>query len=168
MGRYLKFGSNDVFKSRLPQTLKTRVFNQCVLPVLTYACETWTLTVETIHRLKVAQRSMERAMLGISLRDRIKNEDVRQRTKVTDIGRRAAQLQWQWAGHICRRDDDRWSQRVLHWRPRTGSRSAGRPAARWSDIIKKTAGPTWTRSAASRSTWKTMQEAYVQQWTLIC
>ncbi|CAG9093618.1 unnamed protein product [Plutella xylostella] len=67
------------------KSLKTKVFNQCVLPVMTYGAETWTLTVGLVHRFKVAQRAMERAMLGVSLMDRIRNEVIRQRTKVTDI-----------------------------------------------------------------------------------
>ncbi|CAH2241350.1 jg15550 [Pararge aegeria aegeria] len=46
---------------------------------------------------------MERAMLGISLRDKIRNEVIRQRTKVTDIAFRVSILKWQWAGHVCRR-----------------------------------------------------------------
>jgi hypothetical protein len=43
---------------------------------------------------KVAQRGMERAM-----RDRIRNQVIRQRTKVTDIAHRISMLKWQWAGN---------------------------------------------------------------------
>ncbi|KAJ8733714.1 hypothetical protein PYW07_014265 [Mythimna separata] len=50
-----------------------------------------------IRRLKVTQRAMERAMLGVTLRDHIRNEDIRKRTKVTNIARRIAKLKWQWA-----------------------------------------------------------------------
>jgi hypothetical protein len=35
-----------------------------------------------LDEVKVAERFMERAMLGVSLRDRIRNEVIRQRTKV--------------------------------------------------------------------------------------
>ncbi|KAI8439764.1 hypothetical protein MSG28_013451 [Choristoneura fumiferana] len=66
-----------------------------------------------MRKLKVTQRAMERAMLGVSLRDRIRNDDIRSRTKVTDIARRIAKLKWQWAGHIARRTDGRWGQKVL-------------------------------------------------------
>ncbi|CAG9103151.1 unnamed protein product [Plutella xylostella] len=31
-----------------------------------------------------------------------------------------SKLKWQWAGHIARRTDGRWSRRVLKWRPRSG------------------------------------------------
>jgi hypothetical protein len=73
-----------------------------------------------IRRLNVTQRAMERAMLGVSLRDRIRNDDIRKRTKVTDIAPRIADLKWQWIGHIARRTDGRWGGKVLEWRPRTG------------------------------------------------
>ena len=44
-------------------------------------------------------------MLGVSLRDRIRNDEIRRRTKVTDIAQRIACLKWQWAGYIARRTD---------------------------------------------------------------
>ncbi|XP_038220578.1 glucose dehydrogenase [FAD, quinone]-like [Zerene cesonia] len=61
---------------------------------------------------------MERAMLGISLRDQVRNEAIRQRTKVIDIAQQISSLKWQWAGHMCRRTDNRWGTHVLEWRPR--------------------------------------------------
>ncbi|CAH2270058.1 jg16518 [Pararge aegeria aegeria] len=73
--------------------------------VMTYGSETWSLTMGLIRRLRVTQRAMERAMLGVSLRDRIRNVEIRRRTKVTDIAKRVAKLKWQWAGHIVRRKD---------------------------------------------------------------
>ncbi|KAG7295523.1 hypothetical protein JYU34_004177 [Plutella xylostella] len=89
-----------------------------MLPVMTYGAETWSLGL--LNRLGVTQRAMERAMLGVSLRDRIRNEEIRRRTKVTDMAYRVKWQKWQWAGHIARRTDGQWSRRVLKWRPRTG------------------------------------------------
>ncbi|KAI8426807.1 hypothetical protein MSG28_014490 [Choristoneura fumiferana] len=66
----------------------------------------------------------------------------RKRTKVVDVGHRVAELKWAWAGHVCRRHDERWSKRVLEWRPRLGKINLGRPPARWSDDIVVTAGPS--------------------------
>ncbi|CAH2267525.1 jg22613 [Pararge aegeria aegeria] len=79
-----------------------------------------------IKRLRVTQRAMKRAMLGVSLRDRIRNVEFRRRTRVTDIAQRVAKLKWQWAGHIVRRKDARWGPKVQEWQPRTGKRSVGR------------------------------------------
>jgi hypothetical protein len=83
---------------------------------------------------------MERAMLGVSLRGRIRNQVIRQRNKVTDIAHRINMLKWQWAGIISRRTDNRWGKRVLEGRPRLGERSVRRPQARWSDDLRRTAG----------------------------
>ena len=104
-------------------------------------------------------------MLGVSLKDRIRNEMIRQRTKVTDIAHRISKLKWQWAGHISRRTDNRWSKRALEWRPRLGKRSVGRPPTRWSDDLRRVAGSGWMRRAEDRAQWRTLGEAYVQQWT---
>ena len=94
---------------------------------MTYGAESWTLTVRLVHQFKVAQRAMERAMLGVTLMDKIRNEVICQSTKVADIAERISKLKWQWAGHISRRTDNRWGRRVLEWRPRLGKRSVGRP-----------------------------------------
>ena len=157
----------DIFSSKIPQCLKTKVFEQCVLPVMTYGSETWSLTAGFIRRLRVTQRAMERAMLGVSLRDRIRNEEIRRRTKITDIAQRVAELKWQWAGHVVRTADGRWGPKVLEWRPRTGKRSVGRPPTRWTDDIKRVAGSRWALAAQDRCVWKSLKKAYVQQWTSI-
>ncbi|CAH2240660.1 jg22756 [Pararge aegeria aegeria] len=63
---------------------KEEILNECVLPVMTYGAETWTQTIDLIHKFTVAQRAMERTILGVSLRDRIRNDQIRRNTKVTD------------------------------------------------------------------------------------
>ncbi|CAH2228963.1 jg50 [Pararge aegeria aegeria] len=113
------------------------------------------------------QRAMERAMLGVPLRDRIRNVEIRRRTKVTDIAQRVAKLKWQWAGHIVRRKDGRWGPKVLEWQPRTGKRSVGRPPTRWTDDIKRVAGSRLIQAAQSHGTWNSLQKTYIQQWTSI-
>ena len=134
------------------------------MPTMAYGCETWTLTKETIRKMRVAQRAMERAMLGVSLRDRIRNTEIRRRTKVEDVGVKIARLKWRWAGHISRRDDGRWSRRLLDWTPRTGGRGVGRPPMRWSDDIVRTVGTRWMAMAEGREVWRGSEEAYVLQW----
>jgi hypothetical protein len=99
------------------------------------------------------------------VRDRITNDEIRKRTKVTDIARRIADLKWQWAGQIAGRTDGRWGRKVLEWRPRTGRRSVGRLPTKWTDDLVKVAGSRWMRAAHDRSSWRTLGEAYVQQWT---
>ena len=135
----------------------------CVLPVLTYGAETLTITKASANKLRVAQRAMEREMLGISLRDKMTNEWIRQQTRVTDVMERIALLKWNWAGHIARMNDDRWTKTIMQWRPPM-KRPMGRPPERWTNDIKRMAGATWQQVAMNREKWRSMGEAYIQQW----
>lgn len=158
----------DIFRDRkMPQCLKTKLFNQCVLPTMTYGAEAWTLTKETVHKMRVAQRAMERAMLGISLLDRVRNTEIRRRTKVVDIGDRIAKLKWRWAGHLARFGDGRWCKALTEWWPMESTRSRGRPLARWVDDIEAIEGKTWMKTAQCRLEWRLREEAYTQQWAII-
>ncbi|CAL1683895.1 unnamed protein product [Lasius platythorax] len=107
---------------------------------------------------------MERSMLGITLRDRVSSQIIRQRTKIQDV-ERVAILKWSWAGHLARTTDERWTKRVLEWRPREEAyRSRGRPPTRWTDDIKRIC-PNWIQEAQQRDRWNELRKTYVQQWT---
>jgi hypothetical protein len=45
-----------------------------------------------LRRLNVTQRAIERAKLGFSLSDRIRNDEIRKRIKFNDVARRIAEL----------------------------------------------------------------------------
>lgn len=150
--------------TNVPINLKRKVFDSCVLPVATYGLETVTLTQRNAERLRVMQRAMERRMLAISLRDRIRNEEIRRRTKVTDIIQKVATLKWRWAGHVARMTDDRWTRRIMLWRPRV-TRLRGRPPTRWTDDLVAVAGRNWVQVAQNRQRWKGLEEAFIQEWS---
>lgn len=66
--------------------------------------------------LKIAQQAMEKTVLRFSLRDRIQDEEIHNRTKITD------RLKWPW---VARRTDNRWVIKALEWRPQTRRLSDG-------------------------------------------
>ena len=72
---------------------------------MTYASETWTLTKALKQRLAAAQRSMERAMIGVSWQDHRTNGWIRRKTKVRDIMHVNKARKWTWAGHMARLQD---------------------------------------------------------------
>ena len=43
---------------------------------------------------------MERKMLNVKLKDKIRNTIIRQRTRVTDIVHYITNMKWKWAGRI--------------------------------------------------------------------
>ena len=155
---------SSVMKSNLPIALKRKVYNQCILPVMTYGSETWSLTKELERKLQSAQRGMERIMLGITLRDKKRASWIREQTKVEDILSTVKRRKWTWAGHVMRRTDNRWTVRVTEWHPRDGKRRQGRQRIRWRDEIRSYAGKAWNRHTGDRVKWKTLGKAFVLQW----
>lgn len=66
----------------MPMCLERKVYDQFVLPVQTYGAETLMLTQSSASKHKVTRRAMERAMLHVSLRDDITNDEIGQRCGV--------------------------------------------------------------------------------------
>ena len=68
---------------------------------------------------------MERRMLNVKLKDRIRNTIIRQRTRVTDIVQCVTNTKWKLTGHIARIKDNRWTIRNTEWQSE-GVRSVGK------------------------------------------
>ena len=60
---------------------KIRQMRSLVISVLLYACETWTLTADILKKLQATEMRCFRKLLGISYRDHITNDAVRDRIK---------------------------------------------------------------------------------------
>ena len=90
--------------------------------------------------LAVAQREMERIMLGITLRDQRHNTWIRQQTGVTDIIDHIRQSKHRWAGHVARLQNNRWTIRATSWVPRRWLRPRGRLKTRWRDYLSRHLG----------------------------
>ena len=148
---------------KLPLVHRKRVFDQCVLPTMTYGCETWITTKFLEQKLRSAQRAMERKMLNITLRDKVRCSEIRNRTKVKDIIEKIKEAKWRWACHLARREDNRWTKRLTEWQPRAGKRRRGRQKRRWRDDLDMYWGTNWARSAQDRRKWHMHEEGYIRQ-----
>lgn len=76
----------------IPLKLETKVFDTCLLSVLIYDTRMWVFPKKIMLCLSVlkTQRCMERAMLGVRLRDRMPNKNINNVTRVQDITERVA------------------------------------------------------------------------------
>ena len=163
-GAVLEKNKEILQDKQLPISLKKQVMDQCILPTMTYGCQTWSLNKQMTNKLRTAQRAMERKMLDLKLKDKIPCAEIRKRTKIIDTIEYTLKQKWKWAGHIARLKDNRWTRRCTEWQPRRGKRSRGRPSRRWQDDITEKEGNTWIRKATDRQRWKTMMEGYILQW----
>lgn len=158
----------EIMKSKdLGMAIKRKTFNTCILPCLIYGCETWALTKSLREKLAICQRAMERSMIGIRRKDRVRSSVLRSKTKLTDILKQIDQQKWRWAGHMVRDAKEKWSKKISEWYPRDGKRKRGRPTMKWEDDLKLTVGATWRRVANDRSQWKSLEEAYAKRHTEI-
>lgn len=144
----------------MPVTLKTKAMSSCLLPCLTYACQTWKYTEKIKRKIRTCQRGLERSMLNIRKINKIRHSKIRSVTKATDALNYALKLKWRWAGHVARLSDDRWTIRVTRWGGPLGKRNRGRPLTRWADDIAQTAGSSWMQLTQNRDTWRSLEEAY--------
>ena len=63
--------------------------------------------------------------------------------------------------------DNRWSLRLLGWRPWfrfLAHRRVGRPNLRWDDDIVTCAGDDWRRVAADRQLWEAVAQGFVHKY----
>lgn len=158
-----KFWSlREILKGDYTSTIKKTVIDTCLLPSLLYGCQTWVYTRKVKEKIRSTQRSMERSTLNIRKIHKIRSEIIRQKTKVTDALTQALRLKWQWAGHISRLKDNRWTTKVTCWKGPLGKRSIGKPTKRWADDIVKKAGQDWMILARDRGFWKEKEEAFTQ------
>ena len=87
------------------------------------------------------QRAHERIMLNITWRDHKTAEWIREQTKIRDILEVISNAKWTWAGHVARRDENRWTTKLTTWEPRGQypghTRNRGRQKTRWRDDLDK-------------------------------
>lgn len=161
IGTWKKFWSlKEILKSQLPMKIKSKVMDSCLLPSLTYACQTWKFTRKVKNKITSCQRSMERSVAKIRKCQKIRHTIIRQKTGVIDALTYALKLKWRWAGHVARMSDDRWTIRITSWPGPIGTRKRGRPVTRWSDDITRVAGNNWLIEAKDRDHWGSLEEAF--------
>ncbi|VDM36776.1 unnamed protein product [Toxocara canis] len=70
-------------------------------------------------------------MLGVSVRDHMENETLRQMSRVADVVGITRRSKIRWAGYVARLADKRWTSRIAEWYPLDRKRPLGRPPRRW-------------------------------------
>jgi len=97
--------------------LKRKAFNQCVLP-------NWSRDFNSYQNVSCEITNIKwKNLLGISLKDKARNGEIRKKTGMEDIVECIAKRKWKWAGHIARTSDDGWTKKILEWKSRADKRS---------------------------------------------
>lgn len=193
------WGQFHKYKSELccrhyPLKARLQLFDKVVTPTVLYASGCWTMTVDRESKIRVAQRRMLRKIVQTGRqREKTADDDTQPKPNfneewvdwivratreaekyckqagVDDWMEAQRRRHWRWAGHVARAQDSRWSKELLHWIPRNGWRSRGRPVKRWSDELNNFLerlgfeDGVWTDLAQERDFWHNLEDDFVQR-----
>jgi hypothetical protein len=125
----------------LSKNTKIKIYRTIILPVVLYGCETWSLTLREVHRLRVLENRVLRRLFGRKTDEvtgewrRPHNEELNDLYVSPNIIRVIKSRRMRWAGHVTRMGEGKGAYRILVGRPE-GRRPLGRPRRRWEDNIK--------------------------------
>ncbi|KHN87357.1 Putative uncharacterized transposon-derived protein F52C9.6, partial [Toxocara canis] len=142
-----------LFDANLPMKIKAELFHSTIVPILLYGAECWPINKAVEDKLSVTQRSMERRIRKISLRDHVTSVEILPRTGFTDVVQEMFKRKRECAGHVAHIRDNRWTSRLICWDPLDRKRPRGRLKTRWADPMVKVFGRRWMQRAQDQKSW---------------
>ena len=144
----------------IPPKVKGMIHQTVVQPAMLYGLETVPQTKKTTQKLEVAEMKMCRWACGVTRRDRIRNDEIRERMGVVNIGVKCRKATLRWYGHVKRREENYIGRKMLSLDP-PSRRRRGRPKQRWMDTIRNDMKAVGAREedAENRNTWKMLISA---------
>ena len=105
---------------------KLKVYKAIFIPILLYACGTWTVYKRHAKKLNHFYTVSLRKLLNIRLQDRIPDTEVLTRAGMLTIFTILAQAQLRWTGHVVRIPDHRIPKQLLYGELLTGNNAISR------------------------------------------
>ena len=161
-----------VFDNRdLTISTKISVYKQCLLPILLYGSETWTLYSYEIRQPRTFQQRHLRSIMKIKWDNYVSNEKVLSRAYIDDIEILLAKSRLRWLGHVGRMEDVRAAKMILFRELEHGLRSVGRPKLRFKDnckqLLKRINLLDWNVVAKNRSLWRSKIKAVCESLNVL-
>ena len=131
--------------------IKTKKFlyEGVIVPTALYGAEAWSMRSAARRKMNVLEMKFLRSLVGVSIMDRVRNEEVRRRAGIErELASRADQRVLRWFWHVERM---RWflARRVL-MAEISGGRVRGRPRLGWMDGVKVALGNKGATVEAAR------------------
>ena len=98
--------SGVICDRRLPARAKGKVYSTMVRPAMVYGLEMVAFTKKQAEEMEVAEMKMLRFAMGVTRKDKIKNEYIRGTVKVERLGMKLREGRLRWYGHVMRRDQE--------------------------------------------------------------
>ena len=89
--------------------------------------------------MEVAEMKMLRFAMGVTRKDKIRNEYIRSNVKVERLGMKMREGRLRWYGHVMRRDQEYVGRKMMEIEL-PEKRKRGRPKRRFVDVVKEDIG----------------------------
>jgi hypothetical protein len=122
---------------KVPNKLKDKFYRTAIRPAMIYDAECWATKGQHIQKTSVAEMRMLRWIYGHTRKDRIRNDDIRDKLGVTPIQEKLVQHRLRWFGNIQRRPPEAPVRSGILSRHENIRRGRGRPRLTWEEAIKR-------------------------------
>jgi hypothetical protein len=125
----------------LSRNVKIKIYKTIILPMVLYGCETWSLMLREVHKLRLFENRVIRRIFGPKRDEvtggwrKLHNEELHGLYSSPSIVRVIKARRMRWAEHVACMGEVRGAYNILVGRPE-GRRPLGRPRCRWEDNIK--------------------------------
>ena len=141
-GRQRFASFQKLWKSKqLSIPLKCKLYRALVLSVVLYSSETWTMNKSTQWKLESFHTSCLRRILCLSYMERVTNEEVMAKSRMSTLSAMIIIKRLKWFGHVLRMNDDRLALRAFTWEPtekyRYAKRAPGCQRKTWLDQLEE-------------------------------
>ncbi|KAF3658233.1 putative protein ASPARTIC PROTEASE IN GUARD CELL 1-like [Capsicum annuum] len=129
-----RLASGVLCDKKVPLKLKGKFYRVTVRPVMLYGAECWPVKRFYIQKLRVVEMRMFCWMCGLIRWDKVRNEIIREKMRVTSVEDKMREGRLRWFGHVMRRDAGAPVRRCERL-ALDGFRSRGRPKKYWKEVI---------------------------------
>ena len=116
-------------------SLALNLYESLVMSTMLYSAELWPLSIMLKKKLEAARHKFQQWILGISWRDKVQNEQVREKTTLQTLSLTIKERRLRWIGHVLQMDDNRLPKQAIYWEANNQERRLGRPRNNCLDII---------------------------------
>jgi hypothetical protein len=122
---------------RVPLKLKDKFYRTAIRPAMLYGAKCWPTKRRHVQQLIVAEMSMLRWICGHTRRDRVRNDDIRERLGVAQVEEKLVQYRLRWFGHMQRRPAEAPIRNGVIRRTGNKKRGRGQPNLTWEESVKR-------------------------------
>ena len=105
--------SGVICDKRLPARVKGKVYSTVVRSTMVYGLETVAVTKKQVEEMEVAEMKMLWFAMGVTRKDKIRNEHIRSTVKIERLGMKMREGRLRWYGHVMRRNQEYVGRKMI-------------------------------------------------------